>query len=111
MTEDEHGKLVVLMEREWFQIALKTYFWSGIVMGVVGAVSVGCLLGTKYYHDQAAHHYRGLEAQYNSYSVSLTEARREVQETNQIWREVYGIWQKFDTAMKEIDGEHGKEGE
>lgn len=84
------------LELQWFQIALKTWFWAGFLFAAVFAVSVGCLIGTKYYYDQAVLRHNAMERDFRSYYRELSEAREKVREAGKIWYSV-------DQMKKEIE--------
>ncbi len=84
------------LEQQWFQVALKTYFWAGFMFASVFAVSVACLVATKYYHDQAVLQHNAMERDFRSYSSDLRKARETVQEVGKVW---YAV----DQMRKEIE--------
>jgi hypothetical protein len=82
------GKWSQTLEQQWFQVALKTYFWAGFLFAAVFAVSIGCLAATKYYHDQAVLRHNEMQRDFMSYSNDLRDARKRVQEVGKVWYEV-----------------------
>lgn len=84
------------VELQWFQLALKTWFWAGFLFAAVFAISVGCLAATKYYYDQAVLQHNAMERDFRSYSRELSEAREKVREAGKIW---YAV----DQMKKEIE--------
>lgn len=73
------------LEQQWFQVALKTYFWAGFLFAAVFAVSLVCLGATKYYHDQAVLRHNAMERDFRSYSSELRQGRDTVREVGKIW--------------------------
>lgn len=96
-----------LAEKEWFQIALKTYFWTGSALAVALCVSTACLFATKYYYDQSLANHRiaktELQAIQDRVETDVYQHGRDHREAVQLYREVRDMWLKFDKAMKEID--------
>ena len=84
------------LELQWFQIALKTYFWAGVLFAMVFAVSLGCLAATKYYHDQAILQHNAMERDYRSYYTELQKGRENVREVQKIWYIVDKIKQELE---------------
>jgi hypothetical protein len=79
------------LEQQWFQVALKTYFWAGFMFAAVFAVSLVCLAATKYYHDQAVLRHNAMERDFRSYSEDLRQGRKTVQEVGKVWYAVEQI--------------------
>lgn len=86
-----------VIQLEWFQIALKTYFWAGFLFAGVFATSLVCLAATKYYHDQAVLRHNEMQRDFRSYYSELSKARETV-------REVGKIWYSVDEMRKKIEG-------
>lgn len=86
------------MELEWFQIALKTYFWVGIICGVVSCTGIACLLGSKYYYDQTVLRHIEMERDYRSYRDHFFESKENLRKVEAVWREVYRIKEKINAS-------------
>lgn len=84
------------LEQQWFQIALKTYFWAGVLFALVFATSLCCLAATKYYHDQAVLRHIEMQRDFRSYYSDLAEGREKVREVGRIWYEVNEIRKKLE---------------
>jgi len=90
------------LEQQWFQVALKTYFWAGALFACVFAVSLTCLGATKYYHDQTVLRHNAMERDFRSYTSELVTAREIVREVKKIWYAVDQIRDKIE-AKKSVD--------
>lgn len=85
-----------VIQLQWFQIALKTYFWAGFLFAGVFATSLVCLAATKYYHDQAVLRHNAMERDFRSYSSDLSKARETLQQVRQAWYSVDEIRKKIE---------------
>ena len=97
---------VPLTEQQWFQIALKTYFWVGFCFATVFAISISCLVATKYYYDQAVLRHSELDRDFRSYAKELAEARDKVREVGKVWYAVDQIRQELEAKKKTEDDTH-----
>lgn len=85
-----------VVQLEWFQIALKTYFWAGFLFAGVFATSLVCLAATKYYYDQTVLQHNAMERDFRSYTRDLAEAREKAREVGKAWYAVDQIRQKIE---------------
>ena len=81
---------------EWFQLALRAWFWAGFLFAIVFATSLVCLAATKYYHDQAVLQHNAMERDFRSYTRDLAEAREKAREVGKVWYAVDQIRQKIE---------------
>jgi hypothetical protein len=72
------------MEQQWFQIALKTYFWVGFASAFFCVTGMACLAATKYYHDQGYQRYLDLNQEHRSYEKEVREARLQLNESRKL---------------------------
>lgn len=91
------------LESQWLQIALKTYFWAGVLFACVFAVSLTCLAATKYYHDQTVLQHNAMERDFRSYSSDLAKARETAREVEKSVRDVGKAWYAVDEMRKKIE--------
>jgi len=87
-TSDSSPEQDPAIQQQWLQVALKTYFWAGVMFALVFATSFGCLVATKYYHDQTVLRHNAMERDFRSYSSDLRLARETVREVGKVWYEV-----------------------
>lgn len=88
-------------EKQWLQIALKTYFWAGVMFALVFSISLLCLAATKYYHDMTVIHIQELDRNYRSYMSDLSDSRQQVREVGKIWYEVEQTRKKIEAKFPE----------
>jgi hypothetical protein len=89
-----------LHQLQWFQIALRTYFWAGFLFACVFATSLLCLAATKYYHDQAVLRHNEMQRDFRSYYSELAKARETVREVGKIWYSVDEMRKKIEETNK-----------
>lgn len=93
------------LQEQWLQIALKTYFWAGVMFSLVFAVSLVCLAATKYYHDQAVLQHNAMQRDFRSYYSDLAECREKVREVGRIWYEVNEMRKKIEGKSDETSNQ------
>ena len=91
------------LEQQWFQIALKTYFWAGALFAIVFATSLGCLVATKYYHDQALLNHGAMQRDFRSYYGDIAKARETLRESGKVWYAVDKIRQEIETKLVDVE--------
>jgi hypothetical protein len=84
------------LEEQWFQIALKTYFWFGVVAALLCSTSVACMLATKYYYDMGQLRQEELKREYRSYIDDLHEAKENARMAGRILYEVERLKKEID---------------
>lgn len=89
------------LEQQWFQIALKTYFWFGFVAATLCSVSIACMLATKYYYDMGQLRHQELQRDFHSYERELRDARELNRMTGKIYYEVQRLKEDIDNSQKE----------
>lgn len=94
-----------LIQMEWFQIALKTYFWVGFLFAVVFATSLGCLVATKYYHDQTVLWHAHISKEIRSFDVDMSRARETERNVNKVWYAVDQMKREIEANLKILESE------
>lgn len=91
------------IEREWFQVALKTYFWFGAFCALFSCTGLACLVSTKYYYDQTVIRHIEMERDFRSYTNKIDAARQKLRDANLIYSEVYKIRKDINDSIRQIE--------
>ena len=88
------------LEQQWFQIALKTYFWFGFAAAALCSISIACMLATKYYYDMGQVRQQQLESEYRKLGKELHEARENNRMAGKILYEVQKLKVEIDESQQ-----------
>ena len=83
-------------ERQWFQIALKTYFWTGAVNAVFCCIAIGALIEVKRLKEDAI-----TIGRQNVKDMAAWEAYR--RDARDFSRQADFSWYKVQEAMKALE--------
>lgn len=91
-------------ELQWFQVALKTYFWFGAAFAFVFSISVVCLAATKYYCDQAELRHIEMQRDFRSYEMKM---RADYERSRRVHVDIGKAWYAVDQMRKEVEAKIG----
>lgn len=97
------GKMQSTMEQQWFQIALKTYFWVGFASAIFCVTGIACLATTKYYHDQGYQRHLDLQRDYQSYRKEIDAARIQLRETYKLLHTIQEMKRGLEEKYERIE--------
>jgi hypothetical protein len=79
--ENNLSREKALMEKEWFQIALKTYFWFGVMFSFVSATGLASLAGSVYLYQRTREVHNELLRDYRAVQMESDKAREHMNKT------------------------------
>jgi hypothetical protein len=81
--ENNPSREKALMEKEWFQIALKTYFWFGVMFSFVSATGLASLAGSVYFYNRAREVSNEVMRDFRAIQWETDKARESVRKTRE----------------------------